>query len=175
MGAAITLNFALRRPERVLGLVQSRPAWLEGPRLENVELFALVAQHIRDYGVKKGRERFLATPQYLQMAEESPGTALSLIAQFDSPKAAERVARLERILADRPSDGLEPLREIQAPALVLANRQDAIHPFEYGEVLARTIPGAEFRELTPRAADPVRHTQEVREHLSEFLRNHFLR
>src|SRR3954453_23307117 len=30
MGAAVALNFALRYPERVLGLVLSRAAWLDG-------------------------------------------------------------------------------------------------------------------------------------------------
>ena len=31
MGAGIALNFTLRHPERVLGLVLSRPAWLDAP------------------------------------------------------------------------------------------------------------------------------------------------
>src|SRR5678816_3082409 len=31
MGAALALHFAVRWPERVLGLVLSRPAWLEKP------------------------------------------------------------------------------------------------------------------------------------------------
>src|SRR5205085_1858363 len=44
MGSAIALNLGLRFPERVLGLVISRPAWLEGPLPENVGLYTTVAE-----------------------------------------------------------------------------------------------------------------------------------
>src|SRR5262245_57826026 len=39
MGAAIALNFALRFPERLMGLVLSRPAWLDTPNPWNVKMF----------------------------------------------------------------------------------------------------------------------------------------
>ena len=38
LGAAVAVNVALRYPERVLGLVLSRPAWIDGPLPENVAL-----------------------------------------------------------------------------------------------------------------------------------------
>jgi pimeloyl-ACP methyl ester carboxylesterase len=40
MGAAVALNFTLRFPERVLGLILSRPAWLDGPLPSNVRIYA---------------------------------------------------------------------------------------------------------------------------------------
>src|SRR5438094_43637 len=39
MGAGVALNCALRYPNRLLGLVLQRPAWLDGPRPENVRVF----------------------------------------------------------------------------------------------------------------------------------------
>src|SRR5262249_6583263 len=42
MGAAIALNFVLRYPERVVGLVLSRPAWLDAPNPWNVKMFSLL-------------------------------------------------------------------------------------------------------------------------------------
>src|SRR5207249_831651 len=38
MGGGVALNCALRYPNRVLGLVLQRPAWLDGPRPENVTI-----------------------------------------------------------------------------------------------------------------------------------------
>src|SRR5262245_38038259 len=43
MGAGIALNCALRHPKRVAGLILQRPAWLDGPRPQNVEAFAMIA------------------------------------------------------------------------------------------------------------------------------------
>src|SRR6266513_1484379 len=42
MGAGIALNFALGFPERLLGLVLSRPAWLDAPNPWNVNMFSLI-------------------------------------------------------------------------------------------------------------------------------------
>jgi len=56
---------------------------------------------------------------------------------------------------------------------VLGNHQDPIHPCEFAEVLARTIPGAEFRELTPKSVSLERHAADVRRALGDFLRRHF--
>src|SRR5262249_13172595 len=39
MGAALALHFTLRFPDHVIGLVLSRPAWLEGPCRWNVKMF----------------------------------------------------------------------------------------------------------------------------------------
>ena len=60
-------------------------------------------------------------------------------------------------------------RRISAPALVLANRRDPIHPFKCGQVLAREIPGAQFRELTPKSVNLARYTLDLRRNLAEFL------
>jgi hypothetical protein len=57
------------------------------------------------------------------------------------------------------------------PTLVLANRRDPIHPFEYGEALAQAIPGAEFKELTSKSVSRERHESEVQQFLEYFLDN----
>src|SRR5947209_7539475 len=57
MGAAVALNFALRFPERLLGLVLSRPAWLDGPMPGNVAIYGEIAGLIREHGARRGLER----------------------------------------------------------------------------------------------------------------------
>ena len=97
LGSAVAVNLALRHPSRVLGLVLSRPAWIDGPLPENVRLYSTIARLIRDRGPKEGLERFRKTPEFLAMDRDSPDCARSLIGQFEQPRAEECVARLERL------------------------------------------------------------------------------
>jgi pimeloyl-ACP methyl ester carboxylesterase len=173
MGAGVTLNFTLRYPQRVLGLVQSRPAWIENPRPENVYWCSLIAGLLRQYGTQRGKAMFLASPEYAELFRESPDVASSLVRQFENAQAEESIARLERIPPDRPFRGLEELKAISVPTLILANRQDPIHPFEYGEVLSRAIPGSQFREITAKSVSSERHTADVQANIETFLTEHF--
>ena len=59
------------------------------------------------------------------------------------------------------------------PTLVLGNRLDPIHPFEYAEDLARAIPGAELREITSKSISLEQHGADVQRHLDDFLRRRF--
>ena len=106
---------------------------------------------------------------------ESPESAASLLGQLDHPRAEETVVKLERIPVDAPLRDLREVERVGVPTLVLANRQDPIHPFAYGEALARTIPGSEFRELTPKSVSVERHAADVQRSLEEFLTRHFTR
>src|SRR6185436_20093768 len=58
MGAAIALRFALEHPERVRGLVLSRPAWLDESRVDNMKVFATLAEYSRRYGAWEGAQRY---------------------------------------------------------------------------------------------------------------------
>jgi len=174
MGAAVTINFALRWPERVLGLVQSRPAWLEGPNLENAEKLSYLAALLREHGPERGRDLFQQSNLYRQLLQESTDVAASLCGQFDSPYAAERAGRLERIPRDAPYETLDQVGEISVPTLVLANRHDPVHPFAFGEALAEAIPLAELHEITAKSVDGEQHGADVQRHVTEFLQTHFV-
>lgn len=169
MGAAVAVNFAERYAHRVLGLILSRPAWLHRPNPDTVRVFGLIARLIREHGPRHGKELFLQSSEYQQVRQESPDGADSLAGQFDNPRAEETVAKLERIPPDHPCESLAVLGRINVPVMVLANRQDPIHPFEYGRRLSEAVPGAMFRELTPKSADKDRHAADVQQYLEEFL------
>lgn len=173
MGAAVTLNFTLRFPARVLGLVQSRPAWLDFPQPENLKAFGLIARFIREHGARRGRDLFGKHELYLRWRREFPDAANSLLSQFNHPRAEETVAKFERIPADTPCRDRAEWAKIRVSTLVLANRRDPIHPFEFGQTLACLIPGAEFRELTSKSVSLERHEADVRRHLAGFLQRHF--
>jgi pimeloyl-ACP methyl ester carboxylesterase len=169
MGAALTLNLTLRFPGRVNGLVLSRPAWLEGPNKKNREIFSTIAGLIRDHGTVEGKELFLQSDLYQEVREASSDSAASLAGQFDNPRAKETLIKLERIGSDAPNRSLDELKSIEVPVLVMANRLDVVHPYDFGRVLADTIPGARFRELTPKSVSVDRHGEDVQSFLEEFL------
>jgi pimeloyl-ACP methyl ester carboxylesterase len=175
MGAGVALNFVLRYPERTLGLVLSRPAWLNQPLPPHLAVYPRMAALIREFGSKRGREVFERSPEYAAIRSEAPASADSLLSQFEDPRAEEAVVRLEQIPRDAPNLSRDEWRSLTVPTLVLANREDVIHPFEYGKALAQNIPGAEFKELTPKAVNERRHAADVQRFIGDFLQQHFLR
>jgi len=175
MGAAVSLNFTLRYPERVIGLVLSRPAWLDKPMEQNMEIYTFIARLIRKHGPAQGLREFKESSQYSTILKQSPDSANSLVGQFENPRAQEAVVRLERIPGDAPNWDRREWTLIKVPTLILASRQDPIHPFEYGEALAQTIPGAELRELTPKSVNKELHVKDVQQFLENFLIRHFSR
>lgn len=173
MGAGVALNCALRHPQRVAGLVLLRPAWLDAPNQENAKLFGLIARMLRDHGPEKGLDRFEQSDAYLNIARQSSDAADSLLALFLDPRALETVDRLERIPQDAPNHDRSEWRLITVPTLVLSTHVDPIHPFEYGQMLVREIPGARFEELTPKSVNLAQYTSDLNNRLAHFLQTRF--
>jgi pimeloyl-ACP methyl ester carboxylesterase len=178
MGAGVALNVAVRYPQRVAGLVLSRPAWLDGPMPpENVARYATIARLLRavaaagdpEHALRCAVAEFEASDDYRGLLASSPDTAQSLRGQLTGDRAVAAVARLERLPADRPLADLRAAASIRVPALVLAHRQDPIHRFAFGEALAGAIPGARLVELTPKSVARERHAAEVQRCLEAFL------
>lgn len=169
MGAGIALKFALRHPGRLLGLVLSRPAWLDAPCPWNVQMFGLITSLIRKHGRFQGKERFLQTEDYLEAKQKWPDVANSMAGHFDNPQVEDTAFKFDRIINDTPNRDRGEWGTIRVPTLVLANRQDPVHPYGFGETLAAAIPHAKLREITSKSVSVERHTAEVQQYLEEFL------
>jgi pimeloyl-ACP methyl ester carboxylesterase len=169
MGAGIALNFSVRFSKRVIALVLSRPAWLEGPHPWNVRMFSLIARLLTEHGPARGKEMFRQSVEYRETLQRWPEVAKSLAEQFDSPRAEETACKLETIINDTPCTDRSLWRSIRVPTLVLANHHDPIHPWEFGQELAREIPGAQLREITPKSLNLDQHTRDVQSALESFL------
>ena len=175
MGAGVALQLALRHPERVSGLILSRPAWLNQPAPPNLAVYALVVNLIREHGTEQGLACFVQSEAYQAIVRESSDAAQSLVGQFQNPRAVEALARLERIPQDSPIHGdLDELRNIAVPTLVLGTRQDPVHPYAYALQLARAIPCALLREMTPKSISKEQHAAEFQQAVGAFLRNYSL-
>lgn len=173
MGAGLSLNFAIRHPERTLGLILSRPAWLDEPFPENVRMFPIMAALVRQLGWRGGLEAFKSTTIYADVLAQSTDSAAALTGMFENPRAEETVEKYERIPRDCPSADRAAWRSLGVPTLVLGNDQDPIHPLSMAQDLAATIPGAELQMLTPKCVDIVAHGVDVQRHMTAFLDKHF--
>ena len=171
MGAGVALNLASRHPQMVAGLILSRPAWLDTPKPENLKAYPVIAQLLEDHGAKLGREFFEGTEEYAELERAAPGAGRSLAAsQFGRPHAREYALVLELLAGDAPGRDLTQWRdEVRAPALVLASWQDPTHPHSYAEILARTLPSAQFAELTPKTEDEGSHVADAQTAIAGFL------
>ena len=169
MGAALALHFTLAHSEKVEALVLSRPAWLEAPCPWNVKMFTLVSGLIRRHGPRQGLVEFQQTNEYREALARWPDVANSLSLQFQHPRAPESAEKLERIIQDCPHPDRSAWGGVHVPTLVLGNRQDPIHPFDYAETLARAIPNAQLREITSKSISVPQHEADVRRWLTEFL------
>jgi len=168
MGAGVALNVALRYPHRVTGLVLARPAWLDGA-MAAFYLYAQITHLLRCYGAKQGRVFFAASKAYQAVADISSDAANSLLGQFDEARGVETIARLQYLPPDQPFVSLEDLKTITAPSLILATKQDPIHPFAYGQILAQGIAGARFQSVISKSVSKEHHYAEMYQHIVSFL------
>jgi len=171
MGAGITLNLAVRYPERLLGLILVRPAWLGEPSPPSLDTLAEIAQYVTQ---SDGLNAYKATESYKMLEKEHPGVAASVLGQFTREQSAHTAPVLTRMIADVPVPNLAGLSAIDLPCLVLASDQDPLHPFHFGEVLRETIPNAELRPVISRYVDDERHNVEVKEEVAAFITQYFL-
>lgn len=169
MGAAVAIDFALRFPARATALILSRPAWLDQPPPSTIAIYSQIADLLRNQGEEKGAALFRRSAAYRDTLRASPDSAASLLGQFTQARAVEAVARLE-IVRNVPVYSPQQWSLIKIPALVLANRQDPIHPYELGQAMARRIPGAHFAEVTPKSVSVAAHQADVQRHIESFLR-----
>jgi pimeloyl-ACP methyl ester carboxylesterase len=169
MGAGIALNFAVRYPDRTKALILSRVSWLAEPLPPNLAVFPKIARLIREHGAHRAKELFASSAEYQNALRSSPANAASWMSQFLRERADETFEILESIPNDVPTPAIASWKKVDLPTLVLANRNDPQHPFEYGQVLAREIPGARFAEITGKAISGQKHVEDVRREILRFF------
>lgn len=169
-GAGVALNLVLHHPSRVTKLVLSRPAWKDGPQEPDiVEAFQKIYDILADDSIEDKKEAYRQTEMYQKMNQLAHYAGETLLGQFDYPYAKETADKLRLIPRDCPNKNREEWHTIEVPVLILASKQDPIHPFEYGVLLSQTIQKAVFKELTPKEVSGVRHNQDSYKCISEFL------
>lgn len=144
MGAHTAVRFALRNPERVLGLGLITPSFdpISLPSSTALAGWDAMAQGLREGGV----EGFLEAYDFSSLPSQWRGTVEQVIRQrLAAHEHPEAVAdALEVVPRSQPFEDLAELAGIEAPTVVVASRDEADpgHPLAVGERYARAIPGA---------------------------------
>lgn len=170
MGAGIALNLATRYPDRLLGLILVRPAWLGVPSPPSLDTLAALARYT-DY--PDGLEQYTATDGYKKLEAEHPGVAVSVLSQFTREQSAYTATVFTRMIADVPVPNLAGLSAIDLPCLILVSDQDPLHPFYFGTVLSEHLPKAELKQVISRYVDDAQHNVEVKDQVASFIAKHF--
>ena len=169
MGAGIALACAVRHRHRVKALVLSRPAWLDFPNPPNLAFAEIISKLVEEFGPEQALPKFKQSDFYKSLQQRYPETAKSLHDVFVGWNAEALVASYRALPASTPVDSLDKLRDLNVQAIVLGNRNDPVHPFEFAEAWARVLPGARLREFPSKSENPTEHLRRFRQFLTEFL------
>jgi len=169
MGAAIALHLAICHPERILGLILARPAWLWQAAPANMHPYVEVADHLRSADLRTARAAFERSPTARHLGEIAPDNLASLLRFFDAANPVDLASLLKAIAKDGPQVSEAQVRSIAVPTLVLGTEIDAVHPLDLARELAGRIPNAQLVEITPKATDRQRYVEEFRAALARFL------
>ena len=150
-GAAISLAFAARHPDKVSRLVlyggYARGRLRRAPSAEQRTEAETMINAIRvGWGRENPAFRRLFSTQLMPDADAEQAAWLDELARISA--TPENAARMERAFYE--IDVTELAERIAVPTLVLHARGDATIPFEEGRRLAALIPGAEFVPLESR-------------------------
>lgn len=146
MGAATTLRFALRHPERVERLLITAPAFGDQPNP--------VAERLTDMGraiTKLGLDEFLRLAAIRQRDELgwSPEAIACVRANFASHDPASLAVALGTVPDWLVFSDLSVLSKLIAPGCVLAWENDPLHPFELARRVALALPNARMETIAP--------------------------
>ena len=165
MGAAMALRLAVTRPDLVLALILSRPAWVTGDAPANMQPNALAGQMLAE-----GVDAFDQTTTARTLAETAPDNLASLRSFFVRPDPVVTKALLTRISADGPGVSEQDLRHMTIPTLIMGSAEDVVHPMAHATELSRLIPGALLVELPPKGRNKAAHVAACQAAILHFLK-----
>jgi pimeloyl-ACP methyl ester carboxylesterase len=173
MGAAIALHLAKTHPERVSGLILVRPAWSFARAPDNLAPIREIAALLRSHPLAEGQALFAGSATAERLRVEAPDNLASLLGYFERSDAPDFADVLDDIASDGTGVSREDAAKLAVPALILGNRQDAIHPLAVAQSMADTLPNARFLEVPAKATDADAHFAAVRTVIAQFLDTEF--
>ena len=169
MGAGISTAFWRRHPARVRALVLSRPAWLNQPYPENLMVLEEIARLVDELGVDTALLHVEKLEAFAAMRRNFPEAASALVQNLQNAKVPGAAITYRSILSSVPFGDFSEFAGIRVPALVLANHDDPIHPFELAERLAAGIPGSVLQEFPSKHESVTEHQEGFRLRVAQFL------
>jgi pimeloyl-ACP methyl ester carboxylesterase len=146
MGAATAMAFAMRHPDRTAAVVQITPAYNGAARTGNVDDGAWDA--MADGLERGGVDAFVDVAQPVGAGEGWKRIAREAVRQ--RMERHEHPLEIAKALRSVPRsvawEGLDALRDVEAPVLIVASRDemDTLHPLAIAEEYERRLPNAEL-------------------------------
>ena len=165
MGAGISLNIAIRYPERVRALILVRPAWLHKVHPENLHLLEVLAELIN----KQQGETIVNLKKFKELESKEYHTAQAVLKQLDRKQGEHTACLLHAMIADKPFRDIEQLKNINIPTLILCSHNDFLHPYHYGPILQANIQHSIFKEVPSRFLTNDLYEKSVLQEVSIFL------
>ena len=151
MGAHVATAFALAKPERVAALVQITPAYMGQPRSDPEELahWDRLAAALEEGDI----ESFMSISGTHELPERwREAVELGMQQRLERHRDLGAVAAALRVVPRSNAwEGLDLLRDLEVPTLVVASRDevDTGHPMFIAEEYARLIPRSELAVEEP--------------------------
>jgi pimeloyl-ACP methyl ester carboxylesterase/DNA-binding winged helix-turn-helix (wHTH) protein len=172
-GAAISIAYAVRHPERVSHLVLygsfARGRKRRGSPTENANSDAIITLIRQGWGQENPAFRQLFTSLFIPEGTEEQRTWFNDLQRITT--SPENAAQLRQTVDE--IEVTELLGRVKTPTLVLHCRGDAVQPFDEGRRVAAGIPGARFIALQGRNHIPLNGEpawSRLVEEIHEFLR-----
>jgi len=145
MGAHTAVAYALRNPARVAGLIAIGPSYTGTEGAGSLEYWDGLGDALETEGV----DGFVA---YIDRKQPIDPAWRDSVLRFTRERmlrhrSLDAVTRaLREVPRSRPFEGLDDLRGIEAPALVVASHDaaDPGHPYEVAAAYAEALPGGEL-------------------------------
>lgn len=166
MGAGISINMALRYPEKVLSLVLVRPAWIDEGNPVHLRILSEAAELM---SFSDGIEKFKGEASFQAINTELPNAGQSLLTIFNPEQQKELPNVLKAMVNDKPYAQLTALQKLALPCTVIGNDDDPLHPYDIAETTHQNIPGSVLHKVTSRYVDGTLHQKEITEHIKKHL------
>ncbi len=146
MGAATTLLFALKYPQRVEKLLLTAPAFGSGlnPDRQRLKGFGDAASQV-------GMEKFLEAAAERQRTDLkwSPEVIAFVAKMFRSHQPASLITAWRTVPDWQPVPDLSVVSRLTCPVYMLAWEEDLLHPIDLARRLLSTFPNAKLKMMAP--------------------------
>ena len=165
MGASIALNIALRYPGRVQALIIIRPAWLDKPHPVNLEPLFQLGENSRSVT----NENIHIFPYFNTLFKNYP--YLKTVSQdlINNNHSSLIGGLFQQIINDTPVKDIHGLQSIGIPTLILASKDDFLHPLEIARSLHENLTNVIYRELPSRYRETQKFECYATRYIQQFL------
>ena len=154
MGAAVSLNIAVRYPERIESLLLIRNAWTIEPMSEDVQK----AYYDMGLALKENSiDAFYDTEGWNLVKEPSVYTRNAFVSPFADEACLKYWEKYLILPKKTPIHDVKQLEKLSMPVYILANKNDFCHPFEMGVWMHEHIKGSAFLEIPDKDIGPAEH------------------